>query len=149
MIVRIVLVASVLALASCGDHPSPAQASAATTTASASAEATLDNVVVHASATPTAQLNAMTARKYGIPVDGDALLLLVTVRDGHGDGVPADAVQFMAQSAVLPDAPAPLSLRAITTPIPGNEALTDYIAVVPAKPPASVQFKIDARKGGS
>ncbi|PNS07451.1 DUF4426 domain-containing protein [Solilutibacter silvestris] len=146
MIARIFLTTSLLVLAACsGGHPST-QASAATTNANAnaSAEANVDGVVVHASAAPTARLNTITASRYGIPVDGDALLLLVTVRDSHGDGVPANAVQLTAQSAVLPDAPAPLSLRAITT-----NGMTDYIAVVSAKPPASVQFKIDARKGSA
>lgn len=152
MIARIVLVAAMLAMASCGGRPSAPQAAtstATTTTANASAESNIGGVVVHASAMPTSRLNAITARQYGIPVDGDALFLLVTVRDAKGDGVPADALQLSAQSAVLPDAPAPLALRAITTAAPGKTGMTDYIAVVPAKPPASVQFKIDVRKGGS
>ena len=153
MIARIVLVAAVLATASCGGNPSSAQATAAatptTSAANASSEATIDGVVVHATAMPTSRLNAITAREYGIPVDADALFLLATVRDAQGDGVPMDAVQLSAQSAVLPDAPAPLALRAITTAAPGKTGMTDYIAVVPAKPPASVQFKIDVRKGGS
>lgn len=151
MIARIVLVAGVLAMASCGGRPSAPQAAASATTreVNASAETNIDGVVVHASAMPTSRLNAITARQYGIPVDGDALLLLVTVRDANGDGVPVDAVQLTAQSAVLPDAPAPLAMRAITTASPGKTGMTDYIAVVSAKPPASVQFKIDVRKGGS
>lgn len=133
----------VLTLASCSNSTPPAtQASTSAAAANASAEATVDGVVVHASTMPASQLNAITARKYGIAIEGDALFLLVTVRDEHGNGVPADAVQLTAQSAVLPDTLAPLPLRAITV-----DGMTDYIATVAAKPPASVQFAIDVHKG--
>lgn len=149
------LVAAALVLASCSNNsaaPHDAQASATApggAAGNASAEATVDGVVIHASTILSSDLNDISARRYGISREGNALFLLVTVRDGHGNGVPVDAVQLSAQSAVLPDALAPLPLRAITTTIPGKEGMTDYIATVAAKPPASVQFKIDARKGGS
>lgn len=146
---RHLLVAAALVLASCsnGTAPHAAQATAPTATgtaANASAEATVDGVVVHASTIASSDLNDISARRYGISREGNALFLLVTVRDEHGNAVPADAVQLTAQSAVLPDALAPLRLLPITT-----DGMTDYIATVAAKPPASVQFRIDARKGGA
>ncbi|MBS0217992.1 MAG: DUF4426 domain-containing protein [Proteobacteria bacterium] len=146
---RHLLVAATLVLASCsnGTAPHAAQASAtasANAAANASAEATVDGVVVHASTIANSDLNDISARRYGISREGNALFLLVTVRDEHGNAVPADAVQLTAQSAVLPDALAPLRLLPITT-----DGMTDYIATVAAKPPASVQFRIDVRKGGA
>jgi len=143
------LAAAALVLASCSNSTTSnvAQASATTsaaTASNASAEAMVDGVVVRASTIASGDLNDISARRYGIARDGNAVFLLVTVRDAHGNGVPADAVRLDAQSAVLPDALAPLPLRAITT-----DGMTDYIATVAAKPPASVQFRIDARKGGS
>ena len=147
MSTRHLLVAATLVLASCsnGTPPHEAQASATTTAAAnASAEATVDGVVVHASTIASSDLNDISARRYGISREGNALFLLVTVRDDHGNGVPADAVQLAAQSSVLPDALAPLPLRAITI-----DGMTDYIATIATKPPASVQFRIDARKNGS
>ncbi len=149
MSTRHLIAAAVLVLASCSNntvsHDAQASATASGNAAgNASAEATVDGVVVHASTILSSDLNDISARRYGISREGNALFLLVTVRDDHGNGVPVDTVQLTAQSAVLPDAPAPLPLRTITT-----DGMTDYIATVAAKPPASVQFKIDARKGGA
>ncbi len=149
MSARHFIAAAVLALASCSnDATSPGAQAPATTSAgtatNASSEATVDGVVVHASTIASSDLNEISARRYGISREGNALFLLVTVRDAHGNGVPVDAVQLTAQSAVLPDALAPLRLLPITT-----DGMTDYIATVAAKPPASVQFRIDARKGGA
>ncbi|MBW8823845.1 MAG: DUF4426 domain-containing protein [Xanthomonadales bacterium] len=143
------IVAAALVLASCSNTTTPhdAQAPAATAASAAtnaSAEATVDGVVIHASTILSSDLNEISARRYGIARESDALFLLVTVRDSHGNGVATDAVQLTVQSAVLPDALAPLPLRAITT-----DGMTDYIATVGAKPPASVQFRIDVRKDGS
>ncbi|MBS0200123.1 MAG: DUF4426 domain-containing protein [Proteobacteria bacterium] len=151
---RNLVVAAALVLASCSNNTTPHDAHASATASAnaasnASAEATLDGVVVHASTILSSDLNDISARRYGISREGNALFLLVTVRDDHGDGVPADAVQLSAQSAVLPDALAPLRLLPITTAAPGKTGMTDYIATIAAKPPASVQFKIDIRKGDS
>ena len=52
--------------------------------------------------------------------------------------------QLRATAAVLPDPPRPLALRAIRT-----DGMTDYIGVLHAKAPASVQFKLVATRGGS
>lgn len=146
------LVAAVaLALVACSNgttsnatHASAASGAASSAATNASAEATIDGVVVHASTIASSDLNDISAKRYGISREGSALFLLVTLRDAQGNGVAADAVQLAAQSAVLPDALAPLPLRAITT-----DGMTDYIATVTAKAPASVQFKIDVRKGGA
>ena len=149
MSTRYFLAAAALVLASCSNNTTSPNVQASTATSAstnrnASAEATLDGVVVHASAIASSDLNDISARRYGISREGNALFLLVTVRDDHGNGVPADAVQLAAQSSVLPDALAPLPLRAITI-----DGMTDYIATIATKPPASVQFRIDARKNGS
>lgn len=141
------IAAAVLVLASCSNttpHEAQAPAAASANTANTAAEATVDGVVVHASTIASSDLNDISARRYGISREANALFLLVTVRDDHGNGVPVDAVQLTAQSAVLPDALVPLRLLPITT-----DGMTDYIATVAAKPPASVQFRIDVRKGGA
>ena len=120
-------------------------ASAASTHASSTdATAAMNGVIVHASALPTADLNEAVARQYGLTRDAGTLLLLVTVRDANGDAVPADAVKVQARAGVLPDALAPLALRAIET-----NGLTDYIGTVSAHAPASVQFEVDATRGGA
>ena len=81
---RHLLVAATLVLASCsnGTAPHAAQASAtasANAAANASAEATIDGVVVHASTIASSDLNDISARRYGISREGNALFLLVTV----------------------------------------------------------------------
>ena len=94
---RHLLVAAALVLASCSNSTAPhdaqaAAASSADTATNASAEATVDGVVVHASTIASSDLNDISARRYGISREGNALFLLVTVRDEHGNAVPADAV---------------------------------------------------------
>ena len=146
MSTRYFLAAAALVLASCNNNTGYQAAHPATTVTATNAagETTIGGVVVHASAIASSDLNDISARRYGISREGNALFLLVTVRDDHGNGVPADAVQLAAKSSVLPDALAPLPLRAITI-----DGMTDYIATIATKPPASVQFRIDARKNGS
>ena len=71
-------------------------------------------------------------------------MLLVTVRDAHGNGIEPGDLQLAATASALPDPPRPLPLRAIQT-----GGMTDYIGVFNAAAPASVQFKLTATRGGS
>jgi len=82
--------------------------------------------------------------RYGIDRTQDGLLLLVTVRDAHGNGIDPGDLRLDASAAALPDPPRPLALRAIQT-----AGMTDYIGVFNIAAPASVQFKLTASRGGS
>ncbi len=140
------LVASMCAVSGCArnGNATPAPTPAAAQATGADATAAINGIVVHASAMPTADLNDSVATRYGLARNPDQLLLLVTVRDANGDAAPMDAVKLQARAGVLPDAPAPLALRAIET-----NGLVDYIGTVPVHAPASVQFEIDATRGGA
>ena len=70
--------------------------------------------------------------------------MLVTVRDANGNGIDPGDLQLGATAGALPEPPKPLALRAIRT-----DGMTDYLGVFHATPPASVQFKLTATRGGS
>jgi len=134
-------------VAGCGrnDTPTPAtSASASAGSAGQSATATVGDATLQVSTVAIADLNPMVAARYGIDRDREGLMLLVTVRDAAGNGIAPGDLQVSATAAALPDAPAPLALRTIAT-----DGMTDYIGVLHAKPPASVQFRLTAIRGGS
>ena len=136
-----------LAATACGrnDTPSPASASSASTsTASQSASTSVGGATLQASTVAIADLNDTIAARYGIDSTQEGLLLLVTVRDTVGNGIDPGDLQLAATAAALPDPPKPLQLRAIST-----NGMTDYIGVLQAKAPASVQFKLTATRSGS
>ncbi len=110
----------------------------------ATAGATVDGLHLQSSTVAIADLNPATATNYGIDHAQDGLLLLVTVRDAAGNAADPGDLQLAGTVAVLPDPPQPLALRAIRT-----GGMTDYIGVLHAAPPASVQFKLVATRGGS
>ncbi|HQY50580.1 MAG TPA: DUF4426 domain-containing protein, partial [Thermomonas sp.] len=91
---------------------------------------------------PLSSINAATAKHYGIDTAKEGVLLLVTVRDAAGNALSPADLQLSATTSVLPEPPKPLSLRAIQT-----AGMTDYIGVVQANAPASVQFQLVARRG--
>ena len=134
----------VLALAACGRDPAPAPSAAPATTASASASTTVGGVTLQASTVAIADLNDAVAARYGIDRAQDGLLLLVTVRDAAGNGTDPGDLQLSATAAALPDPPKPLELRAIQA-----DGMTDYLGVLRATPPASVQFRVIATRNGS
>ena len=122
--------------------PATAQATAATTQAVASTR--VGGVTLQTSTVATADINAQIAQRYGIDAASEGLVLLVTVRDDAGNAVDPGNLQLSATASVLPDPPAPLALRKIDA-----ERLTDYIGVLPARAPASAQFRITATKDGA
>ena len=139
------IAAIALVLAACGRGETTATAtSAATPGASATAGTTVGGVTLQASTVAIADLNDAVARRYGIDRAQDGVLLLVTVRDAAGNGADPGDLRLAATAAALPDPPKPLDLRAIRT-----DGMTDYIGVLRATPPASVQFKLTATRGGS
>jgi hypothetical protein len=136
---------ALLALAGCGgSEPVPATPAASAAGASANAITTVDGVTLQTSSVALADLNATIAQRYGIDAGKEGLLLLVTVRDAAGNGIEPGDLQLAATAVVLPDPPKPLALRPIK-----NGDMTDYIGVLEAKAPASVQFKLTATHGGS
>ena len=139
---------SATAITACGRNETPAAAQAApapsTAAQSASASTTVGGVTLQTSTVAIADLNDTIATRYGIDRTQEGLLLLVTVRDAAGNGIDAGDLQLSATAGVLPDPPKPLELRTIQT-----DGMTDYLGVLQAKAPASVQFKLTATRGGS
>jgi hypothetical protein len=136
---------ALLALAGCGgSDPVPATPVASAAGASANASTTVGGVTLQTSSVAIADLNETIARRYGIDAGKEGLLLLVTVRDAAGNGIDPGDLQLTATAGVLPDPPKPLALRAIR-----NADMTDYIGVMEARAPASVQFKLAATRSGA
>ena len=137
------IIVACLALASCGRGENVAPASS-TATSTASATTTVGGVTLHTSTIAIADLNDTVATRYGIDRAQEGLMLLVTVRDAAGNGIEPGDLRLTATAAALPDPPKPLELRAI-----GTDGMTDYIGLLQARAPASVQFKLTATRGGS
>lgn len=147
---HIALILLSLALTGCGrdDSAAPAastaSASANATRASATASTSVGGVTLQASTMAIADLNDTVAARYGIDRTQEGLLLLLTVRDAAGNGIDPGDLQLLASGSALPDPLQPIELRAIRT-----GAMTDYIGVLQARAPASLQFKLTATRGGS
>ena len=137
------IIVACLALAACGRGETVAPASS-TATSTASATTTVGGVTLHTSTIAIADLNDTVATRYGIDRAQEGLMLLVTVRDAAGNGIEPGDLRLTATAAALPDPPKPLELRAI-----GTAGMTDYIGLLQARAPASVQFKLTATRGGS
>ena len=137
------IIVACLALAACGRGENVAPASS-TATSTASATTTVGGVTLHTSTIAIADLNDTVATRYGIDRAQEGLMLLVTVRDAAGNGIEPGDLRLTATAAALPDPPKPLELRAI-----GTDGMTDYIGLLQASAPASVQFKLTATRGGS
>ena len=140
---RSLFIVACLALAACGRGETVAPASS-TATSTASATTTVGGVTLHTSTIAIADLNDTVATRYGIDRAQEGLMLLVTVRDAAGNGIEPGDLRLTATAAALPDPPKPLELRAI-----GTDGMTDYIGLLQARAPASVQFKLTATRGGS
>jgi hypothetical protein len=143
---RLLAIATIaLALAACGRSETAASSASASTSAGhATASTTVGGATLQTSTVAIADLNDTVAARYGIGRTQEGLLLLVTVRDAAGNGIDPGDLQLSATAAALPDPPKPFDLRAIST-----DGMTDYIGVLPAKAPASVQFKLVATRVGS
>ena len=137
------IIVACLALAACGRGETVAPASS-TATSTASATTTVGGVTLHTSTIAIADLNDTVATRYGIDRAQEGLMLLITVRDAAGNGIEPGDLRLTATAAALPDPPKPLELRAI-----GTDGMTDYIGLLQARAPASVQFKLTATRGGS
>ena len=137
------IIVACLAIAACGRGDTTAPASS-TATSTASATTTVGGVTLHTSTIAIADLNDTVATRYGIDRAQEGLMLLVTVRDAAGNGIEPGDLRLTATAAALPDPPKPLELRAI-----GTDGMTDYIGLLQARAPASVQFKLTATRGGS
>ena len=137
------IIVACLALAACGRGETVAPASS-TATSTASATTTVGGVTLHTSTIAIADLNDTVATRYGIDRAQEGLMLLVTVRDAAGNGIEPGDLRLTATAAALPDPPKPLELHAI-----GTDGMTDYIGLLQARAPASVQFKLTATRGGS
>lgn len=123
-----------------GSAPTPAtpiNLSAAVNTAK------VGNAVLQSQTVPLSSINASTARRYGIDTTHEGLLLLITLRDSSGNALAPADLKLSVTGSVLPDPPQPLPLRAIQT-----AGMTDYIAVLHTKAPASIALKIVATGAG-
>lgn len=131
-----------LGLAGCNGHESPAAAQPMR--ANATATTTVGGVTLQTSTIDVADLNDMVAQHYAIERGSSGIMLLVTVRDADENGIEPGDLRLDVSAGTLPDAPKPLTLRQITT-----NGLTDYIGVFNARPPATVQFRINAVRNGA
>lgn len=134
-------------LAACGPQQPVAPATSASATAAqgaATTRTTVGGVTLEASTVAIADLNETIARRYGLDRARGGLLLLVTVRDAAGNGIDAGDLRLEASAGALPDAPAPLALRAIHT-----DGMTDYIGVIAAPAPSTVRYRIVAVRNGA
>lgn len=129
-------------LAACGrGGPAPATATLAASTV---ATATVGGATLQASSVAIANLDPTMAARYGFDRSHDGALLLVTLRDANGEAIAPGDLRLTASASVPPDPPRPLELQRIEV-----GSLTDYVGVFPARPPASVQFRVTATRGGA
>lgn len=139
-------------LLGCGQRQPAADAQASSTsTASASAatssetsSTTVGGITLQASTVSIASLNAEVAGRYGIDPGKQGVLLLLMARDAEGNAIDTGSLRLTATASALPDSPSPLALRKFET-----EGLTDYIGVLEAKAPSSVQFRVTAINGSA
>ena len=129
------------ALGACSQGAAPAPAKPLNLSAAIN-QAKVGDAVLQTQTVPLSSINAATAKHYGIDTAKEGVLRLVTVRDAAGNALSPADLQLSATTSVLPEPPKPLSLRAIQT-----AGMTDYIGVVQANAPASVQFQLVARRG--
>jgi hypothetical protein len=129
-------------LTGCGGHPAPVPAQPMQR--SANAATTIGGMTLEVSTLDVATLNDTVAKRYGIDRRQAGALLLVTVRDPHGNGIEPGDLRLEAAASTLTDAPKPLPMRAITT-----DGLTDYIGVFNTASPATVQFRVNAIRHGA
>lgn len=123
---------------------SNADASRAATSPSAMTSASVGGVTLQASSVAIADLDDSVAARYRIDRGRGGILLLVTVRDAAGNGVEPGDLRLSATASALPDPPRALPLRSIQT-----DGMTDYIGVLQAAAPASVQFRLTATRNGA
>ena len=140
--VLLALALPLLGLAGCNGRESAVPAKPMQ--ANATASTTVGGATVQASTMDVADLNDMVAARYAIERGSSGLMLLVTVRDASGNGIKPGDLHLDAVAGALPDAPKPLALNPITT-----NGLTDYIGIFNARPPATVQFRINAVRNGA
>ena len=130
-----------LSLAACSGDKAPIPATAH---ANATPSTTVGGVTLQTSTVALADLNDAVAARYGIERSGEGVMLLVTVRDGAGNGIDPGDLQLTATASVLPDPPKPLELRAIQT-----DGMTDYLGVVQTRAPATIALKLTAVRSGA
>ena len=134
-----------ITLVACTGEPAPVPAQSPGANAPINAaRATVDGIAIEARLIDIASLPPAMVLRYGIRKADDRWLLLITLRDGDGNGVPADSLRIEARAGGLAQALVPVPLRAI-----GIDGLVDLIGTVPAKPPETVRVEIDAVRGGA
>ena len=131
-----------LALSGCGGRESASPAQPMQT--SATATTTVGGATLQASTLDIAHLNDTVAKRYAIDRGYPGVMLLVTLRDAQGNGIEPGDLHMEAAAGALPDAPKPLALHPITI-----DGMTDYIGLLHARAPATVQFKISAIRNGA
>ena len=142
---RVILLAillPLLGLAGCDGRESAAPAKPVQVNATATT--TVGGVTLHSSTINVADLNDMVAKRYEIQRGSSGVMLLVTVRDANGNGIEPGDLRLDAVAGTLMDAATSLPLRPITT-----NGMTDYIGVFNVRPPATVQFRINAVRNGA
>lgn len=121
----------------------PAPADAVIASSAGATRASAGDAVFQAAAMDVTRLDPAIASRYGLHPHQGGALLLVTLRDAEGNGLPPDDLVLTATANVPPDPPKALALQHVQI-----DGLNDYIGVFAVRPPASVQFQIHASRHG-
>lgn len=122
-------------VAACGSSsPTPAPDAAA----HAPASARVGDLVVRASAVPTADLGEAVAGQYGIERDPDTVLLLVGVRRGEGAAETAVAARASARATDLLGNRQAIALREVR-----SGAFVDYVGTARVIAPDTLRFDVE------
>lgn len=136
------LLAAAGLVAACGGTPQPASHESADA-APREASVRLGDVVVRATAIPTATLGEAVAGQYGIVRDHKAVMLLVGVRQGSGPQEAALPARLTASATDLLGKRQAIAMRAVRT-----GGLVDYVGVATVIPPDTLRFDINALPEG-
>ena len=140
-----IALSAVLAITGCSRAPQPEPALSPGQNAPINpARTELAGAVIEARIIDTRTLGEAMARHYRIQQDDGHWLLLVTVRDREGNGLPADAVQLSAKAGDLTTRPRPIPLRAIAV-----DGLHDWVGTIQAAGPTTLLVELDARRDGA
>lgn len=134
-----------LALAGCMGQPAPVPAETPGASAPINvARSTINGITMEARLIDAMTLGEPMAKRYGIEQADGTWLLLITLRDAQGNGIPTDAIQVEARAGGLTDALAPVALRTISV-----NGLNDLVGTLQARAPLTMRVEIDAVRDGA
>lgn len=139
----LLIVSLLIATGGCSRPAAPTPADGVLASSADLVRASAGDAVFQASAMDVARLDPAVAARYGLDPNRGGALLLVTLRDADGNGLPPDDLVLTATASVLPDPPKALGLQHLQV-----DGLNDYVGVFAARAPANVQFHVSATRHG-